>query len=82
MDDLDYTPPTLGAIRRHNGVAGAVSYSVPVTYEDEPEQILRFVGNVAGGPVIMVTGTGRQTFVDNVERHGKFSREWVEKFFA
>ena len=78
-DDL----PTLGKIRRHNGVAGQVSYSVPVTFRDEDTSVVTFVGSVYGGPVLMQTEViPRGVFVVDVERFGKFSPEWVRRFFS
>jgi hypothetical protein len=73
---------TLGPITRTNGVAGQFSLSVPVTYPDEPTEVITFVGSVYGGPVVMVTPTGTQTFVTNPSRLGKFSPEWVRRFFT
>lgn len=74
--------PTLGPIKRHNGVAGQISYTVEVTYPDEPPARIEFVGSVYGGPIVMVTPAGHQTFVRNHERHGAFGPEWVRRFFA
>jgi hypothetical protein len=72
----------LGAIVRRNGVAGQVSYTVPVTYPGEATERITFVGNVYGGPVVMVTPSGVQTFVTEPVRFGPFSPEWVRRFFA
>ena len=74
--------PTIGAIRRHNGIAGQISYTVDVTYPGEPTETLTFVGNVYGGPVVMVTPAGTQTFVTDPQRFGTFGPEWVRRFFT
>jgi hypothetical protein len=77
-DDL----PTLGKIRRHNGVAGQIAYSVPVTYPDEDTSVVTFVGSAYGGPVIMQTVACPQgVFVRDVERFGSFGPDWVRRFF-
>ena len=74
--------PTLGKITRKNGIAGDVSYTVAVTYPGESSSTVTFIGNIYGGPIIMVLPSGRQTFVTNPGRHGKFNPAWVRSFFA
>lgn len=74
--------PKIGAIRRHNGVAGQIAYSVDVTYPDEPTSTVTFVGSVYGPPIVMVLPSGVQTFVSNPERYGTFGPEWVRRFFT
>lgn len=75
--------PTLGKITKGNGIAGQISYSVPVTYDDEPTSTVTFVGDVYGGPVVMITPANpKGTWVTNPDRFGKFGPEWVHKFFA
>lgn len=77
------TAPTLGPITRKGGVAGQMSYSVSVSYPDEPASTVTFVGYpAAGGPVVMVLPSGQQTFVTDPGRFGSFGPEWVRKFFA
>jgi len=74
---------TLSDIRKECGIAGHVAYSVTVTYEGEPSSRVTFIGNVDGGPVIMVTpGNPRGTFVSDPGRFGSFGPEWVRRFFA
>jgi hypothetical protein len=71
-------------LTRLNGVAGQFSIVAAVQYEDEPISHMEFVGNVSGGPVVMLSSSG-QTFVTNPERFGNFSKEptkWVRGFFA
>ena len=72
---------TLGKIKRTAGVAGQFGYTVPVTYPDEPTELVTFVSSVYGGPVIMLSH-GHQTFVTDPGRFGEFSPEWVRRFFA
>ncbi len=72
----------LGEIRRENGLAGQVSYTVMVTYPGEKASAVQFVGSCYGGPVTMVTERGGQTFVDDPARFGEFGPEWVRRFFA
>lgn len=74
--------PTLGAVRKVSGIAGQVQYDVTVTYPDEPTETVSFVGSVYGGPVVMVTPAGTQTFVTEPARFGKFGPEWVRRFFG
>lgn len=74
--------PTLGPIRRRNGVAGQVAYTVDVTYPDESPSTITFVGSVYGGPVVMVTPAGHETFVRNATDLGPFNPEWVRRFFT
>jgi hypothetical protein len=74
--------PTLGKITKRNGVAGEISYSVPVTYPDAPTETITFVGSAYGGPVVMVTPSGHQVFVTDPGRHGTFGPAWVRSFFA
>jgi hypothetical protein len=76
------TGPMLGPIRKARGVAGELCFTVEVTYEGEPPSVLSFVGNVYGGPVVMVMPSGRQTFVSDPGRFGEFGAEWVRRFFA
>jgi hypothetical protein len=73
--------PALGMIVRHAGIAGQYSYTVPVTYEGEETRTVEFVGNVYGGPIVMVTDAD-QVLVTEPERFGRFSPEWVRRFFA
>lgn len=75
--------PTLDNIRRHGiGGLGQFSVSAEVTHPDEPTETITFVGNVTGGPVVMVTPAGHQVFVTDPGRHGAFGPDWVRSFFA
>lgn len=75
--------PKLGKITRHAGVAGQVSYSTTVDYGDgDGSEPIEFVGSVYGGPVVMITPSGMQTFVTEPERFGTFGPEWVRRFFT
>lgn len=74
--------PRIVNIRRRMGVAGQLAYTVTVQYPDEPAQRLQFVGNVYGGPIVMVTPNGEQTFVTDPHRFGMFGPEWVKRFFG
>lgn len=76
------TAPKLGKITRHNGVAGQFSYSVTVTYPDEPPMRAEFVGSVYGGPVVAISPGFGQTFVFEPARFGKFSPTWVRRYFG
>ena len=73
--------PEIGKISHATGIAGQHSYSVPVTYPGEDTNVVQFVGNTAGGPIVMITGTGAQTFVTDPERFGEFSPEWVRWYY-
>jgi len=75
--------PVLGKIKRSNGVAGQVSYTVEVTYPDEDTSPVTFVGSVYGGPVVMLTESMPEgVFVNDVERFGVFGPDWVRRFFS
>lgn len=74
--------PQLGEIRRANGIAGQVSYSVAVTYPGEAVSTVQFIGSTYGGPVVMVSASGMQTFVKDPARFGEFGPEWVRSFFG
>lgn len=74
--------PRLSDVRRRNGIAGQISYSVDVTYPGEETETLTFVGSTYGGPVLMVSPTGAQTFVVDAGRFGKFGPAWVRRFFG
>lgn len=64
-------------IKRSAGIAG--QYSLTATTDDGP---LTFVGSVYGGPVVMITPSGMQTFVTDPGRFGDFGEEWVRRFLA
>jgi len=73
--------PTIGKVRRHVGVAGQVAYSMEVTYPGEAPTRIEFIGNVDGGPVVMVTPSNLGgTFVRDPGRFGDFGPSWVRKF--
>lgn len=76
--------PNVTNIRRHNGVAGQISYSATVTYPGEDSETATFVGSAYGGPVVMIMPSGQQVFVSErvLDRCGKFSPQWVRNFFA
>lgn len=78
----DDSTPTLGPIRRRNGVAGQVAYDVTVTYPGEDAARVSFVGSTFGGPVLMVTASGVETFVTDPARFGAFGPGWVRRFFS
>lgn len=67
-------------VLKATGVAGQVSYTATVEYEGEEPSSVTFVGSVYGGPVVMVTAQA-QVYVTEPERFGKFSAEWVRRFF-
>lgn len=74
--------PTLGPIRRVNGIAGQISYSVQVTYPHEQPRLVSFVSSVYGGPVVMCSPTFGQLFVTDPSRFGEFGPAWVRRFFT
>jgi hypothetical protein len=77
----DHTP-VLSNVRRHAGIAGQFSVTADVAYPDEPVERIEFVGSVYGGPVVMRTPLGIETFVTNPGRFGDFGPEWVQRFFS
>lgn len=72
---------TLHSIKRRTGIAGQFSLLVDVEHEDGRSRV-EFVGNVNGGPVVMILESGAQTFVTEPERFGRFGEDWVRRFFA
>jgi hypothetical protein len=78
--------PRIVSIKRLGGIAGQVSYTATVCYPEDDGQptVVEFVGNVYGGPVVMITRMGStevQRFVDEPYRFGKFQTNWVKRFF-
>lgn len=90
------TPRTLGAIRRHNGIAGDYGYSVTVTthmpdftagrsYDDT--QTVTFTSSVYGAPIVMswrrADGSMFSDFVVDSKRYGaNLSQSWVRAFYG
>jgi hypothetical protein len=77
--------PTISNVKRNNGIAGQYTVSATVQYPGEAAETVTFVGSTYGGPIVMVTPSGVQTFVsaDVVDRIGAtLTPEWVERFFA
>jgi hypothetical protein len=72
--------PTLGSIAIRNGLAGQVSYTVAVRYDREVASDVTFVGNVLGGPVVMITiACPKGVIVTDPGRFGKFSAQWLRR---
>ncbi|GAC1533604.1 MAG: hypothetical protein NVS3B1_27980 [Marmoricola sp.] len=74
--------PTVSKVKKQAGIAGQFAVTAEVTYEGEAPETITFVGSTYGGPVVMVTPAGTQTFVSEPGRFGPFGTKWVEKFFA
>lgn len=74
--------PLVANVRKHAGIAGQFQVSAEVTYPGEPTAAITFVGSVYGGPVVMVSPSGHQTYVTEPERFGDFGTEWVKRFFS
>jgi hypothetical protein len=74
--------PTIHSVKRHTGIAGQYAVTADVSYPDEPRETVEFVGSVYGGPVVMRTPSGLETFVTDPGRFGEFGTEWVRRFFA
>ena len=74
--------PELGPVRSRAGVAGAIAYTIDVTYPGEEPKTVTFTGSVYDGPVVMITPDGSQVYVTEPSRFGSFSAEWVRRFFA
>jgi hypothetical protein len=62
-------------IKKSAGVAG--QYSLTAETEHGP---VAFVGSNYGGPVVMITDSGVQTFVTDPGRFGEFGEAWVRRF--
>lgn len=73
--------PTILNLKRHNGVAGQVAYDATVEYPGEEPSTVTFVGSYYGGPVVMRTASGVETFVTEPARFGVFGAAWVRRFF-
>lgn len=66
------------SIKVRRGVAGQVSVTA-----DTPDGQLTFTGSEYGGPVVMITPTGAQTFVTDPGRFGnRLDVAWVERFLG
>lgn len=79
------TAPTIAKVKKTKGVAGQYAVTALVTYPGEKPDLIQFVGNTAGGPIVMVLPSGLQTFVsESVKARCGYtlSETWVEKFFA
>lgn len=75
--------PTILNIKRNNGIAGQYSYKVVIQYIDENPSTVEFVGNTYGGPIVFITESGRQVFVNNPERFGsQLNKSWITRFFS
>jgi hypothetical protein len=81
MSDPNSTP-TIHRVKRHAGIAGQYAIEATVSYPDEPRETVTFVGSVYGGPVVMRTPSGMETFVSEPGRFGEFGESWVRAFFA
>ena len=79
----DYRP-TLGPIKRHNGIAGNYAYSVTVQYPNEEPRNTVFYGSAYGSPgPVVIEDTFGQMFVTSPERFGpRLTADWVRAFFA
>ncbi len=77
--------PKIGRIHRSAIIAGSVNYTAEVTYPGEPMHEVTFAGSTYGepGPVVMITESLHQTFVDEPSRFGaRFDANWVRRFFS
>jgi hypothetical protein len=64
-------------ITKRTGIAG--QYSLTAATDDG---VVTFTGNVYGGPVVMTTPSGIETFVSDPGRFGDFGEAWVRRFFG
>lgn len=77
------TDPVIARITPGRGIADQVFYRVTVHYGYGPAINVIFVGSLHGGPIVMVTEGGVQTFVQNPRRFGAYLTEtWVRNFYA
>jgi len=73
---------TIDSIKRTNGVAGQFSYTATGTMYEEP-YTLTFTSSSYGGPIVMITQSGTQTFVSQPERFGPaLTEDWVRAFIT
>lgn len=80
MTDTDTV--TIANIKRHRGVAGQFSYTVQVTYPNEPTETIEFVGDVYSLDVVLVQPSGVQIRVIRPDRFGNvLDTSWVREFF-
>ncbi len=81
---------TIHTLKRCNGVAGQVSYTVGVTHSldiaegDDTISYTTFVGQQGmAGPVVRISHNDRQSFVTEPSRFGAtFGEAWVRSFFG
>ena len=79
------TGPEVLRVMRHNGTAGQYAYLALIQYPGEKPETVSFVSSVYGAPVVMVSPSGWETFVDfDVVRRcgGVLDDAWVHRFFA
>lgn len=74
-------------IHREIGVADQTAFHVTVTYPDidTTERRATFVGRpgLQYAPVVLITETWGQVFVDSPGRFGvPFGREWIRRFYG
>ncbi len=78
--------PTIVKISgRFNGIAGQFQINATVQYEGEAPETLGFVGNVSGGPIVMISPNGSQVFVSQgvTDRIGtELTPAWIRRFFG
>jgi len=85
-------PRTLGRMRRRNGIAGQYTYQLTVTHH-MPDFTggrtvndvthVAFIGSEHGAPVVMVTDSGAQVFVDDWRQYGEtLNPTWIRRFYG
>lgn len=76
--------PRIIKISNAGSMASQRSVVATVQYPSEPPTTVTFVGPSGGGsgPVVMIYGRGKQTFVSDPSRFGKFGTGWVRRFFG
>jgi hypothetical protein len=78
--------PNILSVRKHKGIAGQYELAVRVQYPGESVESVSFVGDVYGGPIVMVTpGIPGGVFVSPrvTDRIGTtLDTAWVHRFFG
>lgn len=77
--------PSIISITREAGIATQFGLHVVLEHPGEGRSRVTFVSNAMGGPIVMSTGPGAQTFVSRsvLDRLGReLSPSWVRGFFG
>lgn len=85
VDDIIDPKPRVLKISGDKSFASQRSITATVQYPGESPMRVKFMGpstKGSSGPVVMITGSGTETFVYDPSRFGTFGTAWVRRFFG